>query len=237
MKSGKQIFKFKQFEIDQELTAMKVGTDGVLLGAWADLGKALNILDVGTGTGLIALMCAQRHNTAKIDAVEIDPAAARQASENFKNSNWHRRLNLIHTDFNRFIPGKKYDVIISNPPYFDEQSGYSNKQRNLARHSSNLSLKSLIHRSKKMLNKTGNIQLVLPSDKLPQLIKIIGQEDLYLHKICYVKGHPAAKVKRILVKISNTYSKPEESHLTIEKTRHDYTAEYVQLTRDFYLKM
>ena len=237
MRFRKQIFKFKQFDIAQEQTAMKVGTDGVLLGAWADLDTAENILDIGTGTGLIALMCAQRQHKARIDAVEIEPAAARQAMENFENSKWKERLNLIQTDFKHFTSVKKYDVIISNPPYFDEQTLNVNRQRNLARRSSNLSLETLIRKSKKMLNKSGSIQLILPADKLSQLQQIIRLEKLFLNKICYVKGHPGAKIKRILVKISASYSKTEENRLTIEISRHNYTGDYIRLTKDFYLNM
>ena len=237
MKPDKQIFKFKQFEIAQEQTAMKVGTDGVLLGAWADLDNAQNILDIGSGTGLIALMCAQRQSMAIIDALEIEPAAARQADENFKKAKWKQRLNLIHMDFIKYITEKKYDVIISNPPYFDEQSKNPDRQRNLARHTSNLSLKKLIQKSKKLLKETGSIQLILPADKFSQLEQIIKQETLYLNKICYVKGHQNAKVKRILVKISNFISELEENQLIIEKSRHHYTDAYIRLTRDFYLKM
>ena len=237
MKPTKQIFKFKQFDIAQEQTAMKVGTDGVLLGAWADLKHAQNILDIGTGTGLIALMCAQKQNTAIIDALEIEPAAARQAGENFIKSKWQNRINLIQADFNNFDIGKKYDVIISNPPYFDEQTENPDKQRYIARHTSNLSLTNLIEKSKKLLKKTGNIQLILPADKLPQLKQILQQQNLFLNKICYVKGHQDAKIKRILVKISNFDSVLEENQLVIEKSRHNYTDEYIRLTRDFYLKM
>ncbi len=237
MKPGKQIFRFKQFEIAQEQTAMKVGTDGVLLGAWADLSKAKHILDVGTGTGLIALMCAQRQNDASIDAIELDPDATRQATENFNNSKWHQRLNIIQSDFNQFATNNKYDVIISNPPYFDEQSENPDKQRNLARHTATLSLNALIKKSKKLLKENGNIQLILPADKLSQLQQIIEPESLYINKICYVKGHHKAKIKRVLVKISGSQSELKEQYLIIEKSRLNYTDDYIRLTRDFYLKM
>ena len=233
----KDIFRFKQFDIAQEQTAMKVGTDGVLLGAWADLKTAHNILDVGTGTGLIALMCAQRQPLAHIDALEIDPAAARQATENFDNSNWSERLHLIQTDFNLFISEKKYDVIISNPPYFDEKTWNPNKQRNLARHNQHLTLETLISRAKKMLQPNGNIQLIIPADKLKNLKQIIEQEQLNLNRICYVRGHVTAKIKRILVEISGIVTPLKEKYLIIEYARHRYTEDYIRLTRDFYLKM
>ena len=233
----KDIFRFKQFAVAQEQTAMKVGTDGVLLGAWADIKTAKNILDIGTGTGLLALMCAQRQPLAHIDALEIDPAAARQATENFDNSNWSERLHLIQTDFNLFISEKKYDVIISNPPYFDEKTSNLNKQRNLARHNQHLTLEMLISRSKTMLQPNGNIQLILPADKLNHLKQICQREQLYLNKICYVKGHTSAKIKRILIKISGIVAPLKEKYLIIEYARHRYTEDYIRLTRDFYLKM
>ena len=232
-----EIFKFKQFSIAQEQTAMKVGTDGVLLGAWANINHARNILDVGTGTGLIALMCAQKQPFANIDAVELDPAAARQAIENFKNSPWSNQLKVIQTDFQSFTSEKKYDVIISNPPYFDENTSSPEIQRRLARHTQALTLSNLIRQAKKMLKPQGNIQLILPADKQEELTKILQQEQLYLNEICYVKGHPTAKIKRIMIKFSKNYSLLTENHLTIEYARHQYTEDYIRLTRDFYLKM
>jgi len=237
MSVKKDLFRFKQFVVAQEQTAMKVGTDGVLLGAWADIKMAKNILDIGAGTGLIALMCAQRQPLANIDAIEIDPAAAHQATENFKNSKWSKRLQLIHSDFKMFVPEKKYDVIISNPPYFDENNLNSNQQRAIARHNQQLSLEELISRSKKILQPKGSIQLILPADKLETVKQIIRQEQLFLNKLCFVKGHAKAKVKRILVKISHIDKPLKESHLIIEYSRHHYTDDYIQLTRDFYLKM
>ena len=233
----KDIFRFKQFAVAQEQTAMKVGTDGVLLGSWGDLNTAKNILDIGTGTGLIALMCAQKQPLANIDAIEIDPSAARQAVENFSDSKWSDRLRLIQTDFKLFVPQKQYDVIISNPPYFDEKTLNLNKQRNLARHNQQLSLETLISRAKKILKADGNIQLILPADKLNDLKHICQQEQLYLNKICYVKGHVNANVKRILVKISGIATFSKEKYLIIEHARHQYTEDYIRLTRDFYLKM
>ena len=233
----KNIFRFKQFAVAQDQTAMKVGTDGVLLGAWADLKMARNILDVGTGTGLIALMCAQRQPLAHIDAIEIEPNAARQAAENFNNSKWSNRLHPIQTDFKLFVPQKQYDVIISNPPYFDEKTDNLNKQRNLARHNQHLTLEILISKGKKMLQSDGNIQLILPADRLNNLKQICQKEQLYLNKICYVKGHANAKVKRILVKISGIAAPLKEKYLIIEYARHRYTEDYIRLTHDFYLKM
>ena len=237
MSVKKDIFRFKQFAVAQEQTAMKVGTDGVLLGAWADMKTARNILDIGTGTGLIALMCAQKQPLTNIDAIEIEPNAARQAAENFNNSKWSNRLNLIQTDFKLFVPQKQYDVIISNPPYFDENTYNLNKERSLARHNQQLSLETFISRSKNMLQPDGSIQLILPLDKLKNLKHTIEYEQLYLNKICYVKGHANAKVKRILVKISGIATPLKEKHLTIEHSRHHYTDDYIRLTRDFYLKM
>jgi len=237
MSDKKDIFRFKQFAVAQEQTAMKVGTDGVLLGAWADIKTAENILEIGTGTGLIALMCAQRQPPANIDAIEIEPTAARQATENFKNSGWSERLHLIQIDFKLFVTEEKYDVIISNPPYFDEKTLNPDKQRNLARHNQQLPLSTLISRAKKILKPDGNIQLILPVDKLNDLKHICHREQLTLNKICYVRGHTTAKVKRILVKISGIATPLKEKHLIIEHARHRYTEDYIRLTRDFYLKM
>jgi len=231
------VFRFKQFEIRQDLTAMKVGTDGVLLGAWAEVDNPRRILDIGTGTGLIALMLAQRFPTAQIDALEVETAAAEQALNNFEISPWKNRLHLIHSDFNEFQTENRYDLIVSNPPYFDEDYLSTDAGRNLARHSHSLRLKDLLLKSKKILSKQGSIQLILPVQKERNLQQILRNNQLYINKITYVKGRKDLSAKRVLLSISAYPVKTRTGSLTIEKARHEYTPEYIALTRDFYLKM
>jgi len=231
------VFRFKQFEVHQDRTAMKIGTDGVLLGAWAKTAHPRRILDVGTGTGIIALMLAQRYPQGLIDALEIEANAAEQARYNFQLSPWHERLQLIQTDFNKFQTSDRYDLIVSNPPYFDENYLSNDAGRNLARHNSHLRLENLLKKSKNLLNPQGSIQLILPVQKEYELKQITGNINMYLKKITYVKGRKELPAKRILVQITNIPYLTQNHILVIEKARHQYTAEYITLTRDFYLKM
>jgi len=235
MKPAKNIFKFKQFEVLQAQSGMKIGTDGVLLGAWVDLGNAKHILDIGTGTGLIALMCAQRHKTALITAVEIEEKAAVEAEYNFAKSPWADRLKIVKTDFKQFISNNKFDIIISNPPFFDENVLSSKHQRNLARNAKNLPLQTLLAKAKEMLSVDGRINLVLPVAKLEILEKKLKNIQLHLQKICFVKGRQDVPAKRILVQIGQKNIPIEQSELIIEIDRHVYTEKYKALTENFYL--
>jgi len=235
MKPAKNIFKFKQFEVLQEQSGMKIGTDGVLLGAWIDLNNAKHILDIGTGTGLLALMCAQRHKTALITAVEIEEKAVDEARYNFAKSPWAKRLEIIKTDFKQFMSNNKFDIIISNPPFFDEKVLSTKHQRNLARNAENLPLQTLLAKAKEMMTDKGTINLILPVTKLEILEKNLKNEQLYLQKICFVKGRKEVAVKRILVQIGRKNVPIEKSELIIEIDRHVYTEKYKALTGDFYL--
>jgi len=234
--SKKAVFRFKQFDIKQEVSAMKIGTDGVLLGAWCKA-EAQNILDIGTGTGLIALMCAQKHPKAKITAIEIEPNAAGEARYNFENSPWKNRLNLIQTGFLAFQTADLFDTIISNPPFFDEETPANSQQRNMARKSFSLPLRKLIGHAHNLLTPKGHIFLILPVDKEALLVEILKTEKLFLARLCQVKGNFHSPVKRILVDIVKQPVNTEYSQLIIEKERHVYTQKYIELTRDFYLKM
>ena len=237
MKAKSSIFRFKQFAIRQDKTAMKVGTDGVLIGAWCQPDMPKRILDVGTGTGLIALIMAQKFPVAQIDAVEIETAAAEQAFENFQNSPWKNNLHLIHHNFLQYSPAHHYDCIISNPPYFDEDITPENKSRQIARHTHSLSLKDFIEKSQSILSPQGNICLILPVQKEKDLQHILSNTHLYINKLTYVKGHIEAPVKRLLIQLSRNKTPGITDTLVIEKERHQYTRAYITLTRDFYLKM
>ncbi len=233
----RQFFKFKKFEVKQTQTAMKIGTDGVLLGAWAAIENAKNILDVGTGTGLIALMSAQRNPHANITAIEIEPKAAEEAAYNFKHSPWHDRLKIIQSDFIQTSFPNQFDAIICNPPFFSKGIEPTDIPRKLARHTVSLSLDKLVHNAAKLLSKKGNLFMIIATEQQNHLTAILKNESLYIQKLCLVKGHANTIAKRILVQIGRKKRPIEQNELIIEKKRHVYTMEYIALTKDFYLKM
>lgn len=237
--SRNRYFQFKQFRIVQEQSAMKVGVDGVLLGAWANVSGAKRMLDVGTGTGLIALMMAQRNLLAEIDAVEIDPEAFQEAQFNAAQSSWSDRINLECNSFQTFAEqsGQKYDLIISNPPFFTNGVKAPLQSRSAARHADSLPLRDLISGAVGLLAQNGKIALVLPVESLQELEKLAENQQLFLSRLCRVKPNPVKPVLRILVEISNSESIFQEEELVIEfEKHHDYTPQYRELTKDFYLK-
>ena len=162
---GSNGFTFKQFEINHEGCAMKVGTDGVLLGAWCSSQSARRIADVGTGTGLISLMCAQRNATAKIDAIEIDSSAAKCARENVARSVWNDRIEVIESAIQQFSTEERYDLIVSNPPYFSETLQSPDPSRATARHNCSLPHRDLIDAAKRLLTPEGRLSIILPTDE------------------------------------------------------------------------
>lgn len=230
-------FRFKQFSINQDKTAMKVGTDGVLLGAWSDVENAKIILDVGTGTGLISLMFAQRNFDVKIDAIEIEENAYLQAQENFEKSNFSHQITVHHQDFKTYYSSEKYDLIVSNPPYFVENKRLEESSRKQARQQYNLSFDDLIFKMSELLTKDGNICLILPYNSLEEIISIAKKNQLFLTKLTYIKGNLTSDYVRVLLNFSFVEKDFEQNELIIEKARHQYTEDYINLTKDFYLKM
>lgn len=229
-------FSFKQFCIAHDKCAMKVGTDGVLLGAWTNCKNAANILDVGTGSGLIALMLAQR-SQAQIQGIDIDKDASRQAASNFDISPFANRLQSIQGSFIDFQTDKKYDLIVSNPPYFVDSMKSPSKARNDARHNDGLSLSDLVCKSCAMLKPYGIISLILPFDSLSTIEPLSKSAGLYLNRKTEIKPLPSVKAKRVLLEYSFIDGKLEENELTIELSRHLYSPEYIKLCKDFYLAM
>lgn len=232
-------FHFKQFAIQQNKTAMKVGTDGVLLGAWAKLQQANTILDIGTGTGLIALMCAQRSNALTIDAVELEENAYLQAVENFEQSNWNDRLFCYHASFQQFYEEveEEYEVIISNPPFYTATYKNLDKKRALARHTQSLPYSNLLFGTAKMLAKNGKAFFIIPIDEESNFLELANRNFLHANKITRVKGSVNSKIKRSLLELSFKETGVHISQLVIEETRHNYTLAYRNLVKDFYLKM
>ncbi|MDR1055587.1 MAG: methyltransferase [Prevotellaceae bacterium] len=231
-------FKFKQFTIHQDSTAMKVGTDGVLLGTWVTIGNAERILDIGTGTGLLALMLAQRNTQAVIDAMEIDALACRQAQLNVRNSPWPERINMLCSSFQKFSKEyhQRYDLIVSNPPYFNNSLKSPVIQRNIARHSDSLSYIDLITGVKKLLKDSGRLAVVLPVDEGGVFIRQSIENGLYCCRRLNVKPNANKPVKRVLLEFANQTQSCSEQTLCIETgEHHNYTPEYKALTKDFYL--
>ena len=222
---------------------MKVGTDGVLLGAWCSLENLpKTILDIGTGTGIISLMLAQRSSAIRIDGVEIDKSAFEQTVDNFENSDWSDRLYCYNTSFQKFADesnneGIKYDLIVSNPPFYKEDYITKNISRNKARFSQFLSFKELIQGVSKILSKSGFFSTIIPFKEESAFIGLAQQNSLFLNKLCRVKGNKNSEIKRCLLTFSFNKKETKETNLIIENSRHKYTKEYVELTNSFFLKM
>jgi tRNA1Val (adenine37-N6)-methyltransferase len=234
-------FTFKQFSIEQDKTAMKVGTDGVLLGAWAPVNhNPFSILDIGAGTGIIALMLAQRTSAEQIDALEIDEEAYEQAVDNFENSPWGDRLFCFHAGLDEFIeePEDEYDLIVSNPPFYAEDYKTENDQRDLARFQDAMPFEELIEAADLLLSENGIFAVILPFKEEQKFISLAKEFELYPTKITHVKGTPKSEIKRSLLAFSrNENQEFDIDELIIEIDRHVYTPEYIELTKDFYLKM
>ncbi len=216
---------------------MKVGTDGVLLGAWANTGESKTILDIGTGTGLIAIMMAQR-SSAKVDAVELETAAYRQAVENVERCKWKDRIQVYHQSFQEFSEKCKqeYDLIVTNPPYFSSSLHAPDKERKKARHDNSLDFEEILSGSQKLLSDHGKLSLILPSSKGSRLQEISRNYNLFCTRITHVKPLPSKDPKRVLMEFSTKEKPLNENYLVIENNkRHHFTEEYKELTKAFYL--
>jgi len=235
------MFQFKQFSVEQDRCAMKIGTDGVLLGAWSPIPENIfSVLDVGAGTGIIALMLAQRTNAEQIDALEIDEEAYEQAVENFENSPWGDRLFCFHAGLDEFIeePEDEYDLIISNPPFYTEDYKTESEQRDLARFADAMPFEDLVEAADLLLSENGIFSVIIPFKEEAKFIALAKDFDLFPIKITRVKGTPTTEIKRSLLAFSRHFSENfPVDELVIETSRHIYTEEYIALTKDFYLKM
>ena len=232
-----QEFAFKQFNILQSKCAMKVGTDAVLLGSWVNCPNAKTILDIGTGTGIIALMLAQKIG-GKIDAIDIDENAFAQAKENITNSKWHERIQVFHTSLQLFSEqnNRKYDLIVSNPPYFVDSSKALEESRTNARHTDQLPYSDLLNGVLKLLNPTGRFYVILPTKESEQFCSLAAEHKLFLTKLTRVITRTDKPEKRLLMRFEFTKKEFSEDSITIEEDkRHSYTSEYKELTKDYYL--
>lgn len=230
-------FRFKQFEVHQTRSAMRVGTDGVLLGAWVNVEDRKHILDVGSGTGVIALICAQRNQSALIEAIEIDEGSAEDARYNFSISPWNDRLKLYEGDFLKISSGDKFDLIISNPPYFSQSLRASNPSRSAARHDDSLPAEAFMQKIKRLLMPEGRVALIFPKDQLSRWIKAGGEQGIYPKRICHVFTLAYKDASRVMVEFEKSEeTEPEMESLLIEKHPGEFSEAYRLLTQSLYTK-
>lgn len=242
---GGNQFRFKQFTILQDRCAMKVGTDGTLLGAWVDVSGAAKILDIGTGTGLIALMLAQRSpqwygtlSPVDIDAVEIDINSSIQARENVERSPWSDRIKVKNYSIQKYIDicQKSYDLIVSNPPFFENASKPAKKARIVARHTDFLTQTNLLQTAVKLLSATGKLAVIYPVEQAQNFQEKAKDFGLFCNRKLYIKPMPNIPIKRILMELSKKQLPLQENTLTIEAKKYIYMPEFISLIKDFYLK-
>ncbi len=230
-------FTFKQFHIEHDRCAMKVGTDGILLGAWAPVANARRVLDIGTGSGLIALMLAQRSRSdCLIDGVELDRDAATQARANVAASPWTSRVNIVENAIQDY-QATRYDLIVSNPPYFSAGQSFSDPARALARHTGALGSRDLLAACHRLLSAAGQVALVLPTAMADEILCISADYDLY--GVCYtaVITRVGKEANRVLLLLGRGLSRCEQGEIVIHSADGAYSDRYIQLTHPFYLKM
>ncbi len=229
-------FRFKQFTIWQDRCAMKVSTDGVLLGAWTQYANALRILDIGTGTGVLAMIAAQRNHRAVIDAVEIDPRSADQAKENAASCPWPRRIHVFNADVRNWMPPEGYDLVICNPPFYKDHNVSRDARTATAKHDVELGLDQLVKEADRFCTPHGRVCMILPIDRLSELKSIADENGFVLSRECLVYYVATKKPKRVLVELSRTYHLELTTvELAVERVRGEFTPEYRAMLSDLEL--
>ncbi|KPH12290.1 tRNA1(Val) (adenine(37)-N6)-methyltransferase [Chryseobacterium sp. ERMR1:04] len=225
-------FTFKQFDIYQSKNVFRVGTDGVLLGALANVGNKSKVLEVGTGTGLISLMMAQRNIEAQFLGLDINEEAVDLTKSNFENSIFNSRLKNILQDFKSFETEEEFDLIVSNPPYFEESGSEKDK---IARQTVELNFQQLISKSSQLLSEKGIFSVIIPAEVGSDFIEIAKENQLFLTRRINIKGIENSKVKRLILDFSLTENPLEESEFIIEKSPRQYSDQYLELTKEFHV--
>ncbi len=229
-------FTFKQFHVDHGQCAMKVGTDGILLGCWANVSDKRNALDIGAGSGLICLMLAQRMDkSSDVTGVEIDPQAFVQAQQNINASPW-RNVTITRQDITDYYPNKQFDLVVSNPPFFERSLTSPNVERTLARHTESLSFESLCSVVNRVMTQDGEFALVLPFTEAERFILVAKRQGLYLSRQTIVRSKRDKAPLRSLMTFTFTIQEVVQSTLIIHAESGDYSDDYKTLCRDFYLK-
>ena len=233
---GNEYFSFKHFRIRHDRCAMKVGTDGVLLGAWASVGAAGRILDIGCGSGLVALMAAQR-SRGRVVGVEIDEASARQASENAAASPFADRMEIVHADIRRFCPREAFDCVLSNPPFFAEALLPPDEARAAARHTNGLPFGELLAAACRLMAPRATFQLILPATAQPDFLGLATAAGLWLLRATSVVTVTGKAPKRVLLSLTNERPAMPPAFDTLPLCGPDgrRSRAYSELTRDFYL--
>ena len=230
------MFRFKQFEIHDELSAMKIGTDGVLLGAWADVAEARSILDIGTGTGLVAIMCAQRNKHATVHGIDIVEEAITEARQNVALTPWHNRITMEHADLRDFNADARYDHIVTNPPFFLTSLHSPDAARAMARHATSLSYEDIISAAERLLNVGGRLTVILPTD-CAAVFRRVAFERLWLSRIIEIITREGEAPKRTIMEfvLVDNPLMPRATTLTIQAADGNYMEDYRHLTKEFYL--
>jgi tRNA1Val (adenine37-N6)-methyltransferase len=230
------MFQFKRFTIRQDKATLKVGTDGVILGAWADVAGAERVLDIGTGTGLLALMVAQRNEGAQVDAVDIDDASAEQATENVAASPWSDRVRVHRMDVRRMKSDRKYDLIICNPPFYAGEMASPDPRAGLARHSGELSFEELVEQVDEHLADHGRFACIIPMNREVELAAAFAQRSIHPARRCEVKYLEDRPPKRLLLEFGRGRKDFDPELLVVEHRPGEFTLQYKYLLKDFLLK-
>lgn len=225
-------FRFQKFDILQHKNVFRVGTDGVLLGALCQVENAQKILEVGTGTGLISLMLAQRNANAEITALDLNEDAVKLAQENFKNSPFSERLHVFHQDFKIFESQKEYDFVVCNPPFFEENNSVKDI---LARQQVELTFRNLIEKASKILSSEGIFSVIIPSESAHEFENLAQDFDLHLVRKVNIFGIENGVLKRNVLEFSKKKSALETLDFTIEKSPRKYSDQYLELTKEFHV--
>ena len=230
-------FNFKEFTIFQDKSAFKVGTDGVLLGAIAEVSDMNRILDIGTGTGLISIMLAQRCG-AEIVSIEPDDESFSQACDNVSLCRWSSRIKVLNTDLKNYFPGtEKFDLIVTNPPYFSDSIRNPDPRKSAARHNDSLSSEEILNGVSRLMENEGRFQLIMPYVEGNVFIAEAQKYGFFCNNIVKIRPLPTSETRRLILTFSKQQLKSTERFLTIEHgRRHEFTEEYINLTKDFYLK-